>query len=584
MVILDETSFYKENMDAKGMKIINPDNSWVELIDYMGTDYRIVQAARVSYGIDDRSKGYKKDFELLKYLMEAGHLGPFEHVSATFRVYTPLFVSKQWMRHRTQCLSGDTHITFVRPDRYRKYGHNVVQEEPKPGLHTLRELYRRFYKNEFSRKRIKNKLLRVYDEKNKEFTVGHIKDIIYSGKKEVFLVELEDGKKIKATKDHKFLTLNGWKTLEDAVGLIKKGKTWAMTKDCWFLINGEPLYRNKLWLKDKRERGWSVQQIADAAGCSYHTIRTYLRKFGLQFDPLQNLLGVNGKPPWNKGLKGYKINRIVTEEQKEKIRKARSGSKSNFWKGGVSSERQKIARWATQIAHKVHEKYDYTCQMCGKRGGKLHAHHIKPVVEHPELAYDFNNLITLCEECHKKLHKQLGTYKRPKPPKKFGAKPVKVKKILFVGTEDTYDIVVEEPYHNFVGNGIITHNSFNEISRRYTKYGIEFWSPDEIRLKDEEALDLMKSVYEHAKDVYNFLLNEKKVPKEIARAVLPTALFTKFYATANLRNWLHFLDLRTDKHAQYEIRELAVGIQNILEMLFPHTMYLWKNSKTRGAW
>jgi len=592
--MLSEKCFYSvcENDVIKFHSFV--DGTTIVLVDYMGNSYRVVEAARVSYNLNDRSKGYEKDFELLQRLMNDGHLGPFEHISATVLIETPIFIARQIMRHRTFCLSGDTKITFVRPDRYRKYGHNVAQDESRPGLHTIKELYNRFHKNEFSKKRIQNKLLRVYDEENKEFTVGHIQDIIYSGKKEVFLVELEDGKSIKATKDHKFLTMNGWERLEDAVGLVKKGNTWAMTKDCWFLTNGEPLYRNKLWLKDKREKGWSVQQMADAAGCSYSTIRKYLKKFGLQFDPLQNLLGVNGKPPWNKGLKGYKINRIVTEEQKQKIREARSGPKSNFWRGGVSTERQKIARWTTQIAHKVHKKYDYTCQVCGKLGGKLHAHHIKPVVEYPELAYDFNNLISVCEECHKKLHKQLGTYKRPKPAKKFGAKPVKVRRISFVGVEDTYDIVVEGPYHNFIGNGIITHNSYNEISRRYTKSEIKFWFPpkEQVRFVSPEYIseEAAEEYIEMLVDNYNSSLNKYKralelgVVKEQARALLPVSMMTKFYMTANIRNWLHFLDLRLSEHAQYEAREVAQGVEKILESIYPHVFYAWRNAKNRGAW
>lgn len=54
----------------------------------------------------------------------------------------------------------------------------------------------------------------------------------------------------------------------------------------------------------------------------------------------------------------------------------------------------------------VYERDEYTCQNCGKTGGKLNAHHIKPYKDFPEFRYDIDNGITLCEKCHRELHKK----------------------------------------------------------------------------------------------------------------------------------------------------------------------------------
>ena len=71
----------------------------VELIDSMGDDNSICQAARVSTGND--VKDYKESAGLINYLWREGHTSPFEHVTATFRVEVPLFIARQMMRHRT---------------------------------------------------------------------------------------------------------------------------------------------------------------------------------------------------------------------------------------------------------------------------------------------------------------------------------------------------------------------------------------------------------------------------------------------------------------------------------------------------
>lgn len=75
------------------------DKGFVRLVDYLGSDQRIVQSARVSYG--EGTKTYRQDKGLINYLMRNDHTSPFEQVVFTFHVKTPIFVARQWVRHRT---------------------------------------------------------------------------------------------------------------------------------------------------------------------------------------------------------------------------------------------------------------------------------------------------------------------------------------------------------------------------------------------------------------------------------------------------------------------------------------------------
>jgi thymidylate synthase (FAD) len=79
------------------------DKGFVRLVDYMGGDERIVQAARVSYGTG--TKSYRQDRGLIHYLLKNEHTSPFEQVQLTFHCKMPIFVARQWVRHRTARLN-----------------------------------------------------------------------------------------------------------------------------------------------------------------------------------------------------------------------------------------------------------------------------------------------------------------------------------------------------------------------------------------------------------------------------------------------------------------------------------------------
>ncbi|MEM7442041.1 MAG: FAD-dependent thymidylate synthase [Pseudomonadota bacterium] len=75
------------------------DHGFVRVIDYMGDDAAIVQAARVSYG--KGTKKVRQDAGLIRYLMRHSHTTPFEMCEIKYHVKLPIFVARQWIRHRT---------------------------------------------------------------------------------------------------------------------------------------------------------------------------------------------------------------------------------------------------------------------------------------------------------------------------------------------------------------------------------------------------------------------------------------------------------------------------------------------------
>jgi thymidylate synthase (FAD) len=134
--------------------------------------------------------------------------------------------------------------------------------------------------------------------------------------------------------------------------------------------------------------------------------------------------------------------------------------------------------------------------------------------------------------------------------------------------------------------------SYNEISRRYTDFNLEFYEPKNFRKQSAsnrqastgeafnpimpgETLDILASykVREHHREsleLYNKLVG-MGVCREQARGVLPQNLYTEYYGTVNLNNLFKFIDLRTHDGAQWEIQQVARACEEIAGDLFPAT-------------
>ena len=73
---------------------------WIGLLNTMGAEVDITNAARVSFG-KKKEKFDDADLKLMNYLIKNKHMTPFEHITMTFSVHCPLFVRSQWHRHRS---------------------------------------------------------------------------------------------------------------------------------------------------------------------------------------------------------------------------------------------------------------------------------------------------------------------------------------------------------------------------------------------------------------------------------------------------------------------------------------------------
>src|SRR5688500_17087074 len=92
------------------------DKGFVRLVDYLGGDARIVQSARVSYGAG--TKTVREDRGLIHYLYRHQHTSPFEQVQLSFHVKLPIFVARQWVRHRTARLDEVSGRYSIMPDEF----------------------------------------------------------------------------------------------------------------------------------------------------------------------------------------------------------------------------------------------------------------------------------------------------------------------------------------------------------------------------------------------------------------------------------------------------------------------------------
>lgn len=328
--------------------------------------------------------------KLLKYLLRNRHISPFEMANICLEIQTTRDIARQVLRHKSMtfqefCLSGDTEIYTT---------------EPTHAKNKLSLLYK-CWNSDFG---LPNHKLKVFDEDENVFDSAQIKEIFYTGKKPIYKVTLSDGKTIKTTKEHKFLTMDGFDTLENIIGL-------------------------------------------------------------------ENLNRVQVNP--------FKIG--VTE------------------------------------------------------------------------------LVACCNS----------------------PKFVDIVRVEFLGLEDTYDIEVEHPSHNYVANGFVVHNSqryanpIDELCFQLREARLQDMKNRQNSVVTDDATlqknweEKQQEVINKSKEVYEWAISNG-IAKEQARAVLPEGnTISRMYVNGNVRSWIHYLEARLDPTTQKEHRELAQMVLQEIAKIFP---------------
>lgn len=545
--VTHETGFHKsrrptvaalEPILREEIKVL--DHGFVRLIDYMGDDAAITQAARVSYGAG--TKTVQDDRSLIRYLMRHRHSSPMEMCEIKVHVKLPIFVARQWVRHRTACLAGNVKLIFDLPGGIRRRGNQAYSL-------TVKEVFDRFQPTEnvsrperqlnpyFKRDRVRAMLLRSCHETDITPTHTSIVDIWKSGIKKIIRVDFGQGKILRATSDHLCFTDVGWMRLEEA---LSAGVLFSSSVNNYGYKSIDQTFSEEELLTEE----WrAIPSFPKYDASNLGRIRS---KVNTQNTPLIDpIIKKQTSTP-----AGY---RIVSLSER-------------------STSRVKLVHLLILEAFSNELRNDRET---------MHADHNRAN----------NRLINL----------SYGTSLENASQRMEGGSNQRLK-IGFIapiswtndGEEMTYDIEVSGQYHNFCAGGVYVHNSINEYSARYSMMEKEFYIPEAQHMglqsgtnkqgrgevlsgEDAEKVGgILEACADSCYNHYMHMLDDYGLARELARMNLTLNTYTQWYWKVNLHNLLNFLSLRADSHAQYEIRVYADVLLGILEKWVPLTAEAFK--------
>ena len=475
----------------------------------------IVKMARVSNpaNADNTATAPK----LLRYLIKHKHWSPFEMASLCIKIDTERDIAAQILRHRSFSFQEFCLAGDSRITISTPGG--VVQRIP------IALLYKRWQSPKF-----KARMARAYDHSMDRFIEAPIKSVYISGRKLVyeFCIQAPSSTRaIRCTREHRVLTKER--------GFVSFGE--AFDNGLTVALNGAPAEPLPYQRREVLQAGaWMGSEwYAQEHGIASVTARKWFRRYGI-------------KP-----------------------------EKPRFWPVastalGFHSRLHSFMKWAR------HNLRADCCQRCGHDGSahRLEISHIQAHDDDPLLAFDPSNIQTLCSKCHRH-------YDVTIQQKNYGwtlsmaAKWGKIVEQKCLGTQQTYDIEMDHPTHNFVADGVVVHNSTRYAATMRAE--IPALRRQDTTNRQNSIDDLPDAVTAEmdrrmcvllmdAHRLYQDML-DLDVAKETARRILPLCTPTTLYMHGTLRSWIHYITIRTDASTQLEHRLIAEGCRAIFAKQFP---------------
>lgn len=579
-----------------------------ELIGHYGSDEIHALSAWTSTerSLDDKKRD--RIPKLLKDLADNGHHTPFEKSSLHFLVTVEQASHVHFLKHRVgvSCVSGDTEIHIYKKgggvdkrkisDMYKvqEYGIETSSKNKK----SYRRLYGRYPK------------VRSFDSGTNLIVGCSVDRVFYNGQRVTYRFTMSDGKHIDCTSDHKFYVENiGWTEIGSAIGLEVRDGIAGMTKHKVRVaangVMGRPWVEKSFF--DSVEGKMTRVQAAKHLEMKYENLKKWGHIHGVNFLVDDNKDFKKGITPWNSGFKGYKAPRAK--------KGLRAITKENVYKS-EKVWRSAVGNWTREQLPLLLKKYNYVCQGSGDVHSRdFECHHVVPVMVDHSKACDFDNLILVCSDCHKAIHKTMQStsefeaklrnrtepikmaFLKPRKGRMLQAHYVEVVSVECLGVQDVYDLSVDET-HNYVANGLILHNCNGESARykelkedkMYLPWDWESCTVSKDSLAQLNGVYSPDATWETLLKVYSKLGNRlyhqcladltpilgRKRAKESARFFKTMNSQITMDVMFNWRSFNHFLKLRRSPDAQLEIRELADSMLNLVRDIpgnpFEHTI------------